>query len=464
LAPKLNAPNADGYKVVCYYTNWSQYRTKIGKFLPENIDPFLCTHIIFAFGWIKNGKLTSFESNDLTADGKQGLYQRIVALKVRNPKLKVLLAIGGWSFGTAKFKEVAETRFARQTFIFSAIPYLREHQFDGLDVDWEYPKRNDKENFVSFIKELREAFEYEAEETNNERLLLSAAVPVGPDNIRDGYDVPSVGKHLDFINLMAYDFHGKWEKQAGHNAPLYAPSSDSEWRKQLSVSFAAQMWTKLGAPKEKLVIGMPTYGRSFTLSDPDQYIVNSAAKDGGTAGEYTKEGGFLAYYEICEMLLQGASYVWDDEMQVPYLVQGDQWVGFDDERAIRNKMDWIKSNGFAGAMVWTVDMDDFNGTVCGSGVKYPLIGAIREELRGTPRDTVAPGIEPADIDWASVTTTLSHTTEASASAQAEKVDVKTLLKEASTNPKRVLPVTAAKVPGNQREPRIFCYYTNWSQK
>jgi chitinase len=167
------------------------------------------------------------------------------------------------------------------------------------------------------------------------------------------------------------------------------------------------MWTKLGAPKEKLVIGMPTYGRSFTLNDPDQYIVNSAVKDGGKAGEYTKEGGFLAYYEICEMLLQGASYVWDEEMQVPYLVQGDQWVGFDDERAIRNKMSWIKTNGFAGAMVWTVDMDDFNGTVCGSGVKYPLIGAIREELRGTPRDTVAPGIEPADIDWESVASSLS---------------------------------------------------------
>lgn len=195
-------------------------------------------------------------------------------------------------------------RFARQTFIFSAIPFLREHNFDGLDVDWEYPKRADKENFVNFLKELREAFEYEAEETKNERLELSAAVPVGPDNVRDGYDVPSVGKWLDFINLMAYDFHGKWEKQAGHNAPLFAPSSDSEWRKQLSVSFAAQMWTRLGAPKEKLVIGMPTYGRSFTLADRNNYIVNSETKDGGTAGEYTREAGFLSYYEACQMLLQ----------------------------------------------------------------------------------------------------------------------------------------------------------------
>ena len=61
---------------------------------------------------------------------------------------------------------------------------------------------------------------------------------------RGGYDVPNVAKSLDFINLMAYDFHGKWESQAGHNAPLYAPSSDSQGRKQLSVSFAAQMWTR----------------------------------------------------------------------------------------------------------------------------------------------------------------------------------------------------------------------------
>lgn len=77
------------------------------------------------------------------------------------------------------------------------------------------------------------------------------------------------------------------------------------------------------------------------------------------------------------MLRNGAAYVWDDEMKVPYAVHGDQWVGFDDEKSIRNKMTWIKDNGYAGAMVWTVDMDDFSGTICGGEVKYPLIAAMR---------------------------------------------------------------------------------------
>lgn len=97
---------------------------------------------------------------------------------------------------------------------------------------------------------------------------------------------------------MAYDFHGKWEREVGHNAPLYAPSSDSEWRKQLSVSNAASTWAKLGAAKNKLIIGMPTYGRTFTLSNIVNFKVNSPNSGGGRAGQYTKEAGFLAYYEV----------------------------------------------------------------------------------------------------------------------------------------------------------------------
>lgn len=177
---------------------------------------------------MKKGKLSSFESNDETKEGKVGLYDRINGLKKTNPELKTLLAIGGWSFGTQKFKEMAATRYSRQIFIFSAIPYLRERNFDGLDIDWEYPKgTDDKKNYVLLLKgtkgtsritffpihinnlipfishtELQEAFNAEAEETKRPKLLLTAAVPVGPDSIRGGYDVPAVGKWVDLSLLF----------------------------------------------------------------------------------------------------------------------------------------------------------------------------------------------------------------------------------------------------------------------
>lgn len=118
----------------------------LGKFLPEHIDPFVCTHIIFAFGWMKKNKLSSFDSTDETKAGKKGLYERVTDLKKLNPNLKVLLAIGGWSFGTERFKSMANNKYNRRVFIFSAMDYLRERNFDGLDLGNFY------KNFKKCIK------------------------------------------------------------------------------------------------------------------------------------------------------------------------------------------------------------------------------------------------------------------------------------------------------------------------
>jgi len=69
---------------------------------------------------------------------------------------KIVHFLGGWSFGTQKFKDMSATRYARQTFIYSAIPFLRARSFDGLDLDWEYPKgQDDKKNFVHLLKGIK---------------------------------------------------------------------------------------------------------------------------------------------------------------------------------------------------------------------------------------------------------------------------------------------------------------------
>ena len=115
----------------------------------------------------------------------------------KNPNLKILLAVGGWSFGTERFRTMASTRYNRQVFIFSALDYLRQRNFDGLDIDWEFPKgSDDKRNFVDLLKELRIAFESEAIEKSLPRLLLSVAVSAGAETIKSGYDVPGVAKYV----------------------------------------------------------------------------------------------------------------------------------------------------------------------------------------------------------------------------------------------------------------------------
>lgn len=196
----VQSSNIPNKRLVCYYTNWSQYRPKEGKFVPEDIDPFLCTHIIFSFGWMKANKLTSFDSTDETLNNKKGTYERVVELKKKNPNLKVLLAVGGWSFGTERFRTMASTRYNRQVFIFSALDYLRQRNFDGLDIDWEFPKgSDDKRNFVDLLKELRIAFESEAIEKSLPRLLLTVAVSAGAEAIKNGYDVPGVAKYVFIV-------------------------------------------------------------------------------------------------------------------------------------------------------------------------------------------------------------------------------------------------------------------------
>ena len=372
----------NGKLLVCYYTNWSQYRPKEGKYVPEDIDPHLCTHVIVAFGWMKKNRLAPFDASDESKDGKKGLFERVTSLKAANPNLKVLIAVGGWSFGTERFKSMAANRYNRQLFIFSALEFLRERNFDGLDIDWEFPRGDDKKNFVDLLKELRDAFDAEAKEKRLPKLLLTCAVSAGAETVRGGYDVAPIGAHVDFINIMSYDFHGKWEAKTGHNAPLFASSGESEWRKQLSMDFGVKLWERMGAPKHKLVVGLATYGRSFTLSNANQHGMNAPTSGGGKAGEFTRESGFLAFYEICDMLKQGASYYWDEEQAVPYAVQGDQWVGFDDELSIRNKVKWLNEQGYAGAMVWALDMDDFKGTC--TPKKYPLIRAMAEGLFNLP--------------------------------------------------------------------------------
>ncbi|BFZ11136.1 hypothetical protein BsWGS_14175 [Bradybaena similaris] len=384
-----------GKKIFCYYSSFAQTRHGIGKFLPEDINPNLCTHLIYAFVDITpDGRdLTPFNRND---QGPRGLYARTLALKEQNPSLKVLLAVGGWQIGSKPFIPMIRDETNRKAWIQNVVTFLRKHQFDGFDVDWEFPATRgsppeDKYRFTLLMKGLYEAFAEEAAETGNEKLLLTLATASGSYYIDQSYEPEQIIKYIDFMLLMTYNYHGQWEKITGHHSGLnrYRGDPTTGEKSQLYQQWSIDYWLDVGVSKDKLIVGIPTYGMSFTLADPSDNGVRSPASGGGRMGDYTRETGILAYYEIC-MNLKHKHWqaVWIEDQAAPYAYGGNQWVGYDNRESVVIKANNIQSRGLAGAFVWSVEMDDFRG-VCDDG-QYPLLTTIKDILGGeSPSNTAA---------------------------------------------------------------------------
>uniref|UniRef100_A0A1B0C7Z1 Putative chitotriosidase-1 n=1 Tax=Lutzomyia longipalpis TaxID=7200 RepID=A0A1B0C7Z1_LUTLO len=319
-------------KIVCYHGTWSYYRQGNGKFGVAQIDPFLCTHLVYTFFGISSEGGIRILDPYLDLDENYGLgnIRKFNELKKVNPKLKTIAGVGGWNEGSVTFSQVVNDPRKRQNFVKNSLEFLKKYNFNGLDVDWEYPaqrggnQEKDKEAYTLLLKELSEFL-------HPKGYSLSAAVASAEFSAKISYNIAEVSKYLDFIGVMTYDLHGSWDPKIGNNAPLYAGSwEQTELEKQLNVDAAIKYWLSNGGAPEKLLLGVPLYGRGFA---------------------------------ICSVLHKD-----------------DQWIGFDDEKSIKFKSNYVNSHNLGGVIVWSIETDDFRG-FCGRGT-FPLLKELNASLLG----------------------------------------------------------------------------------
>lgn len=243
--------------LICYYGGWSIYRPAPGNFSLENFDAHLCTHLVFAFALLR-------EDGNIYADADNtAMYNAMKKLRGENKNLKLLLAIGGWTEGSKDFSAVAADEQRRDVFINSALAFLSQWEFDGIDIDWEFPADTaqggtaaDKENLPKFLNALNYRLKNE-DPQGKITYLLSIACGTGYAVVEKGYDVKEVSANVDYVNLMAYDLN-MWSTATPfirHHSPLYNTSLDDDHYTKLTIEAIVNNYIDKGADPSKLVLG-----------------------------------------------------------------------------------------------------------------------------------------------------------------------------------------------------------------
>lgn len=332
------------YRVVAYVAAWS---------IPAVIHAEKLTHINFAFAQITPAGRAELANGELEAS-----LRRLVALKRTNPRLKVIVSIGGWM--ADGFSDAALTETSRALFADSAVDLLRQTSADGIDLDWEYPgqgvagikyRAEDRQNFTRLLMMLRtklDAASVAQGRTGGSRYTLSIA-----SADREYFDHTEMDKlhvYLDWINVMSYDFFNSLTPTTGHHSGLYRAAATVPTDRDADESVKQHL--AAGIPSEKIVLGVAFYGRGFAGVKPI---------DNGLEQPYERFEGAHDYSELAEKFIDKQGFVryWDDRAKAPYLWNSASrtFISYDDPRSIGIKAQYVKAQHLGGMMFWELSED-----------------------------------------------------------------------------------------------------------
>ncbi|MAB90243.1 MAG: glycosyl hydrolase [Planctomycetes bacterium] len=372
--PGVAAPDR---RVVGYFTAWSVYGR---NYHVPDVPAERLTHINYAFANIDSNLLIAlgdpyadidkFYPGDSWAPGAlRGNFNRLRLLKEEHPHVRTLISVGGWTW-SGLFSEVALSPARRQAFAASCVQFMTQYHFDGVDIDWEYPvsgglasnitRPEDKQNYTLLLQELRAQLDAQGA-MDGRHYLLTIAAPAGPGTYAN-IELDLIHPYLDWINVMAYDFHGSWSPLTNFHNGLYAasgdPSPDPVIATQFNGNSAVQAYLAAGIPADKIVLGAPFYGRGWSgVPATNNGLWQSFA---GTP-QGTWEPGVFDYDHVVEGLIPaGATRHWHSEAQVPWVhdPQTGLVVSYEDDQSLANKAQYVVGNGLGGIMFWELSCDD----------------------------------------------------------------------------------------------------------
>ena len=324
------------FAVIGYYAGRT---TMIDSFEVEKL-----TQLIFSFCHLKGDSLSVANARD------SATILQMVALKKRNPQLKIILSLGGWG-GCQTCSNVFATEKGRKIFAESTKQLSDYFGTDGIDLDWEYPAISgfpghpyaleDKPNFTALIKELRKKLGRNKE--------ISFAAGGFSSYIDSSVEWEKVMPLVNRVNLMSYDLVSGFSTISGHHTPLYSTPQQVE-----SVDNGVKKLIAAGVPPGKIAIGAAFYARFFQVAD----TINN--------GLYLPAEFYhgLSYSRFADTININNGFVqyWDTVAKAPYAfnIQRKLLATYDDSESIKLKTDYVIKNKLNGIMFWQLADDKFS--------------------------------------------------------------------------------------------------------
>ncbi len=358
------------YRIVGYYTSWSIYSA---EYFVTDIPAEQLTHINYAFMNISDaGTCVLGDSyadvefrypDDPDGLAYYGNIRQLHLLRTINPDIKIMMSIGGVTWSN-KFSDVALTPQSRQLFVNSCIQLMNQYEFDGIDVDWEFPvlgrqagRAEDKENFTHLLAEFHQQLQIEGA-THKRQYFLSIAAPA-ISHFYSNIDIEHIHPYLDWINLMGYGYAGNWTDTTNHDSGLYASISDPNAALGRNTNTAVHVYLAAGVPAEKIVLGVPFYGRGWTgvsVENNGLYQIFEGLPQGSIGS------GFFPYHDLVDFTSQDYTRYWDIQSQSAWLYNPSLriTISYEDPQALRAKAQYVKMMQLGGMMLWELSYDTHN--------------------------------------------------------------------------------------------------------